>query len=70
MTLNNYVIKKNNKISFLICLNEKVKFYSKFGWRLMSKKKFSILDHNSDKNGMFYNIKILNKKKYIFFTYK
>ena len=70
MTLNNYVIKKNSKISFLICLNEKVKFYSKFGWRLMSKKKFSILDHNSDKNGMFYNIKILNKKKYIFFTYK
>ena len=70
MALNSHVIKKNNKISFLICLNQTIKFYCQFGWRVMSKEKFSISDHNSNKNGMYYNIQVLNKKKYIFFLHK
>ena len=40
MALNSHVIKKNNKISFLICLNQTIKFYCQFGWRVMSKENF------------------------------
>ena len=70
MKLNDQVIKKNNKISFLICSNNLVRFYKKFGWRIMPKKIFSIVDHNFDSNGMYFNSKVLNKNKYIFFLYK
>ena len=70
MKLNNQVIKKNNKISFLTCLNKLIRFYKKFGWRVMSKKVFSIGDHNFDTNGMYFNSKVLNKQKYIFYFFK
>ena len=70
MKLNNQVIKKNNKISFLICSNNLIRFYKKFGWRIMPKKIFSIVDHSFDSNGMYFNSKVLNKNKYIFFFYK
>ena len=66
MKLNNQVIKKNNKISFLICFNNLIRFYKKFGWRIMPKKKFSIADHDFDSNGMYFSSKALNKNKYIF----
>ena len=70
MKLNNQVIKKNNKISFLICLDKLVEFYKKFGWKLMLKKNFSIGDHKFDTNGMCFNIKVLNRQKYIFYVFK
>ena len=70
MKLNDQVIKKNNKISFLICLNKLIKFYQKFGWKIISKKIFSVGDHISNRNGMYFNRKILNKKKYIFYLYR
>ena len=70
MKLNDQVIKKNNKISFLICFNNLIRFYKKFGWRIMPKKKFSIADHDFDSNGMYFSSKALNKNKYIFFLYK
>lgn len=70
MKLNSQVIRKNNKISFLICLNKIVGFYKKFGWKLMSKKNFSIRDHKFDTNGMCFNVKVLKKQKYIFYFFK
>ena len=70
MKLNNQVIKKNNKISFLICLNKLIRFYKKFGWEVMSKKVFSIGDYNFDTNGMYFNGKVIKKQKYIFYFFK
>ena len=70
MRFNNQVIKKNNKISFLICFNKMIKFYKKFGWEVISKKNFLIGDYKSSKKGMFFNRKVLNKKKYIFYLLK
>jgi hypothetical protein len=70
MRLNNQVIEKNNKISFLICLNNLVRFYKKFGWKIMPKKIFSIEDHSFDSNGMYFNSKVRNKDKYTFYFYK
>lgn len=70
MKLNSQVIKNHNKISFLICIDNSVKFYKKFGWKLMLKKNFSIRDHKFDTNGMCFNVKILNRQKYIFYFFK
>ena len=70
MKLNNQVIKKNKKISFLICMNKLIRFYKKFGWKIIPKKRFSVRDHSFDGNGMYFNSKVLNKNKYIFYFYK
>ena len=70
MKLNNQVIKKNNKISFLICSNNMIEFYKKFYWKLMPTKKFSIKDHNFTSNGMYFNSKVLTKDHYIFYFLK
>ena len=70
MKLNNQIIQKYNKVSFLICLKKMIKFYKKFGWKLISKKNFSISDHKLYSNGMFFNSKDLNKKKNIFYFLK
>ena len=70
MKLNNQIIKKNDKISFLICKNKLIGFYKKFGWKVMSKKVFSIRDHNFNTNGMYFNSKVINKQKYIFYFFK
>ena len=70
MILNNLVIQKNNKISFLVCKKNLIRFYKKFGWKIISKKKFLISDHSFDSNGMYFNSKALTKDKYIFYFYK
>ena len=70
MKLNNQVIQKNNKISFLICKKNLIRFYKKFNWKIISKKKFFIVDHSFDSNGMYFNSKALTKDKYIFYFYK
>ena len=71
MKFNNEVILKNNKFSFLICLNNKVKFYQKFGWKKIKKNNFTIIDHNFHINGMILNLKNFeNKKKFNFYIYK
>tara|TARA_B100001057_G_scaffold252233_1_gene252490 strand:+ start:2970 stop:3482 length:513 start_codon:yes stop_codon:yes gene_type:complete len=70
MDLNIKVIKKNKKISFLICFNNLVNFYKKFGWKIMPKKVFSIGDYNWNSNGMYFDSKLIKKKKYIFYFYK
>jgi hypothetical protein len=71
MNFNNEIILKNNKFSFLICLNDIVNFYKKFGWKKMKNSSFNIIDHNFHTNGMYYNFKKFDyKKKYDFYVYK
>ena len=59
MNFNNEIISKKDKFSFLICKNEMVKFYKKYKWVKLNKKKFKIMDHNSSLNGMIFNFKKL-----------
>jgi hypothetical protein len=71
MNFNKKIIIKSKKISFLICLNKMVKYYKKFGWKTLNKKKFTIKDHNFSSNGLCFNNKYFNKnKKYSFYLYK
>jgi len=44
MNFNNYIIKKNNLMSFLLCKKKFVKFYKKFYWKIMHKNDFKIID--------------------------
>ena len=39
MNFNNSVIKKNKKISFLLCEKKLIKYYNKYGWVKLNKKK-------------------------------
>jgi len=62
MIFNNNVIKKQKKISFLVCNNNLSKFYMKNSWKKINKNKFQLLDHKFIGNGMIYNnIKKINK---------
>ena len=61
---NNDVIKKKNKIAFLICKKNLLNFYEKFFWKKINNKKFKIVDHAFNSNGMLFNYKgSLNKIK-------
>ena len=71
MNLNNKIIKNNKKISFLICTKKKIKFYKKFGWKLLNKKKFKVLDFNFKTSGMIYsNFKKVSLDNLKFFLYR
>ena len=72
MRFNNSIIKKKNKFSFLECKKDKIKMYNFFGWKLLDKKKFKLLDKESNKNIMVYNLKekVSNKEKLFIFINK
>ncbi len=61
MNFNNQIIKKNKKISFLMCSNKLIKFYKKNNWVKLSKNNFKVVDHKFNTNGMIFN----NKRKYL-----
>jgi len=44
LAYNNFVIKKNSLIGFLLCSTKNIDFYRKMGWKLISKSKFIILN--------------------------
>lgn len=57
--------------SFLICRDEHVEYYKKFGWKKILNKEYKIIDQkvskgfkNSKINAMLYNITKINKNKY------
>jgi len=54
MNFNNYIIKKNKKISTLKCNINMVAFYQKFGWLKKNIKIKSI--SNDNKKNMFFNL--------------
>ncbi len=66
MYFNNEIIRKNNKLSFLICKSSQVNYYSKYNWEKLHNKKFKVCDHKFEKKGMVFN---LRKLKYKFFTF-
>ena len=71
---NNKIIKKLKKTAFLICSANIVKFYLKYSWKLLPKKSFKMMDHEtrwfkkkSNIFGMTYNFdKKFNKKIYYY----
>ena len=62
-------IKKKKRPSFLICKKNLIRFYKKYGWVSLNKKKFKIEDHKNLMSGMIYNLNKKNKKKIIKFYY-
>ena len=65
MQFNNYIIKKNDNISFLLCNKNLIKFYKNFGWKILKKKNDRFLTHSKTKTIMVFNSK--NKEKYLNF---
>ena len=62
-------IKKKKRPSLLICKKNLIRFYKKYGWVSLNKKKFKIEDHKNLMSGMIYNLDKKNKKKIIKFYY-
>ena len=60
MDFNNKIIKKNKKISFLMCSDDLVNFYKKSNWTKINKNTFNVIDHKFKNNGMIFN----NTRKY------
>ena len=67
MNFNNSVIKKNKKISFLICEKKLIKYYNKYGWVKLNKKKIRVMDGKFNKNGMIFNCKKINVQGFFSF---
>mgnify|MGYP000867420314 CR=1 FL=1 len=70
---NNIYIIKNKTSSFLTCKKNLIKFYTKFGWKLLRKDRFKIINHKhrwfineSYVNGMTYNLDKNLKKKILY----
>ena len=73
MKFNNKTILSKNKGSFLLCYGDKIDFYKFFGWSIIKKSNFQVLDHKHNLSGMIYNLKDHEKKKfrkYNFFYYR
>jgi len=71
MTFNNLIIKKENKLSFLICDKRLVNFYKKYNWKKINKKNFKLVDHHFSTNAFTYNLKQklkMSKKTLFFYT--
>ena len=62
-------IKKKKIPSFLLCKKNIIKFYEKYGWVKLNKKKYKVEDHKTSLHGMAYNLKKINQKKIIKFYY-
>ena len=67
MNFNNSVIKKNKKISFLLCEKKLIKYYNKYGWVKLNKKKIRVMDGKFNKNGMIFNCKKRNVQGFFSF---
>lgn len=72
---NNNIIKKSKKHSFLICPKKVIPFYNKFGWKVLKKNKFKVMDHKSNwfthdskQNGMTYELNKREEKIFYFFN--
>ena len=70
MSFNNTIIKQSGYFSFLICKKELVSFYKKNKWIKLNDKNIKVVDHLFSTNGMIFNKKEANKKKYYFYINK
>lgn len=55
MIFNNFIIRKKNKTSILLCNYSLISFYKKFNWKLLNKKILLSFKLTSDKYIMTYN---------------
>ena len=55
MKFNNYKIKKQKKLSFLLCKKDKIKMYKLFKWKIINKGIFTVSDHKNHLYGLIYN---------------
>ena len=62
-------LKKRKIPSFLICKKNLIKFYKKYGWVKLNKKKYKIEDHKNLLIGMTFNFKKKDRAKIIKFYY-
>jgi len=68
MTFNSKRIINQKLHSFLICSKKTINYYKKFHWKILSKKKFRVMDHQSKKFGMVFNNKVkLKETKFLYF---
>ena len=49
-------IKLQKKPCFLLCKKKLVKFYKKYGFKKLDKKKYKLEDHKNRLHGMTYNL--------------
>ena len=69
MDINSKKIIKKKLHSFLICSKKLTNYYKRFGWKILDKKKFQLMDHKSLKIGMTFNKKFkLKKSKLYYYT--
>ena len=61
--------KQKKFLGFLLCKKNLIKFYEKYGWIKLNKKKFKVEDHKTSLYGMIYNLKKTNQTKNIRFYY-
>ena len=62
-------IKKKKLPCFLLCKKNLIKFYEKYGWIKLNKKKFKVEDHITSLHGMIYNLRKTDQNKVIKFYY-
>ncbi|MDC0352912.1 GNAT family N-acetyltransferase [Candidatus Pelagibacter sp.] len=60
-------IRQKRAPSFLLCKKNLIKFYEKYGWIKLNKKKFKVQDHKSLLHGMIYNLRKTDQKKIKFY---
>ena len=70
MDFNNFIIKNNNKISFLICDKKMIKFYKNHNWKTLNKNKVIFSDFKTNKIVMSYNYLNKTKPKSIYLNLK
>ena len=70
MSFNNTIINQSGYFSFLICKKEFVSFYKKNKWIKLNDKNIKVVDSLFSTNGMIFNNKESNKKKYYFYLNK
>jgi hypothetical protein len=64
MGFNNFIIKKKNVSSFLLCNKNSINLYKEFNWKVINKNRFCTFDHKHSKYGMIFNFNknTLNRK--------
>ena len=62
-------IKKRKLPSFLLCKKNLIKFYEKYGWIKLNKRKCKVIDHDTSLHGMIYNLKKVDQAKIMKFYY-
>jgi hypothetical protein len=70
MRFNSKIIKLNKAPSFLVCKKNLYRFYKKFNWKFAEKKNFKIMDHQTQKKIMYFNLRKNQNYKIKIFIYK